>query len=74
MATTAPVPSASASNGDLPLGFEDDDRVYFYKETGTWRYEADDGAEMEYDAAKGVWLPVVSNCTYGPEGRTRYAR
>jgi HIV Tat-specific factor 1 len=46
-------------------GFTDDDRVYFSKETETWRYENDDGAEMEYDPAKSSWVPVVSiipNC------------
>lgn len=34
-------------------------RVYFSKETNTWRLEQDDGTELEYDAAKGAWLPVV---------------
>ena len=26
---------------------------------GTWRFEQDDGSELEYDAAKCTWLPVV---------------
>jgi HIV Tat-specific factor 1 len=33
--------------------------VYFNKETNTWRLEQDDDSELEYDAAKGLWLPVV---------------
>ncbi|KAF9024814.1 hypothetical protein BDZ89DRAFT_1040878 [Hymenopellis radicata] len=34
-------------------------KVYFSKESNTWRYEEDDGTEMEYDAGKGAWLPLV---------------
>ena len=33
--------------------------IYFLKTTNTWRHEDDDGAEMEFDAAKGIWVPVV---------------
>lgn len=39
--------------------FEADERVHFSKESGTWRYEAEDGAEMEWDVSKSAWLPVV---------------
>ncbi|KAJ7072334.1 hypothetical protein C8F01DRAFT_1044893, partial [Mycena amicta] len=35
------------------------DRIYLEKATNTWRYEEDDGTEMEYDAAKGKWVPLV---------------
>ena len=34
--------------------------VYYNKETATWRFEDDDGNEMEFDATKGSWVPVVS--------------
>jgi hypothetical protein len=37
-----------------------DERMYFSRETGTWRLEGDDGNEMEYDTAKAAWVPVVS--------------
>ncbi|KAF8881545.1 hypothetical protein CPB85DRAFT_1378315 [Mucidula mucida] len=42
-----------------PASLADDPRVYFNKESNTWRYEEDDGTEMEYDAGKGAWLPLV---------------
>ncbi|KAF7361907.1 Splicing factor U2AF-associated protein 2 [Mycena venus] len=29
------------------------------KTSNTWRYEEEDGTEMEYDAAKGIWVPLV---------------
>jgi uncharacterized glyoxalase superfamily protein PhnB len=37
--------------------------LYYNKETATWRYETDDGAEMEFDAAKSAWVPVVRICS-----------
>ena len=40
--------------------FEADERVHFSRETGTWRFEQDDGTELEYDTAKSQWVPVVS--------------
>jgi hypothetical protein len=36
-----------------------DDRMYLDKESNAWRFEADDGTEMEYDASKAAWIPVV---------------
>jgi hypothetical protein len=39
--------------------FPDDPRLHFSKETNTWRYEADDGTEMEWDTTKSGWVPVV---------------
>ena len=39
--------------------FANDPRVHFDRAAGTWRFEQDDGSELEYDAAKGAWLPVV---------------
>ena len=35
-------------------------RIYFSKTANTWRLENDDGTEQEYDAAKGLWVPLVS--------------
>lgn len=50
----------SAAGGSLADLFAADDRVHFSKETGTWRFEQEDGAELEYDTSKSQWLPVVS--------------
>lgn len=53
--TTAPGASAEAQ----AAAFAADDRIHFSKESGTWRLEQEDGTELEYDAAKGTWVPVV---------------
>ncbi|KIY64154.1 hypothetical protein CYLTODRAFT_381276 [Cylindrobasidium torrendii FP15055 ss-10] len=45
----------------LPDAFKDDPRVFLSTETHTWRYEEDDGTEMEYNSAKGGWLPVIDD-------------
>lgn len=50
----------SATAGSLAGVFADDDRVHFSKETGTWRFEQEDGSEFEYDTIKSQWVPVVS--------------
>ena len=39
--------------------FETDPRAYFDRQSGTWRMEDDNGDELEYDPAKGKWVPVV---------------
>ena len=39
--------------------FAEDPRVHFDRSTGTWRFEQDDGSELEYDATKAAWVPVV---------------
>lgn len=52
-----PQAASGVSTADI---FADDDRVHFSKETGTWRFEQEDGAELEYDTTKSQWLPVVS--------------
>ncbi|KAF5348626.1 hypothetical protein D9758_006852 [Tetrapyrgos nigripes] len=59
--TSNPPPTAiaGAPAASLPAHFADDPRVYFSKDTNTWRYEEEDGTEMEYDAAKGSWVPLV---------------
>ena len=33
--------------------------IFFLKTTNTWHFEDEDGTEMEFDAAKGAWLPAV---------------
>ncbi|ESK85212.1 splicing factor u2af-associated protein 2 [Moniliophthora roreri MCA 2997] len=52
-------PQSSASTAELPAALASDPRVYFSKESGTWRYEEDDDTEMEYDTAKAKWVPLV---------------
>ncbi|KAK7057198.1 splicing factor U2AF-associated protein 2, partial [Favolaschia claudopus] len=57
-----PPPSAAGSSAQtLAELFAKDDRIYLEKSTNTWRYEEEDGTEMEYDAAKGVWVPLVNS-------------
>ena len=51
--------SAPVNASTIPQGFADDPRLHFSKETNTWRYEADDGSEMEWDTSKNGWVPVV---------------
>lgn len=43
-----------------PHGFDvDDPRVSFSRETNRWELEDEDGNTMEWDSAKGAWIPVV---------------
>ncbi|OSD06718.1 hypothetical protein PYCCODRAFT_1430915 [Trametes coccinea BRFM310] len=61
MAESAP-PAALASGSsaeDQAAAFANDPRVHFDRTAGTWRFEQDDGTELEYDAAKGAWVPVL---------------
>ncbi|KAJ6593891.1 hypothetical protein B0H19DRAFT_1011750 [Mycena capillaripes] len=58
--SSGPPPSAAGSSAQaLADAFANDDRIYLEKTTNTWRYEEEDGTEMEYDAAKGIWIPLV---------------
>ncbi|KAJ7594150.1 hypothetical protein C8J56DRAFT_1002129 [Mycena floridula] len=50
---------AGSSAAAQAAAFADDPRIYLSKTSNTWRYEEDDGTEMEYDAAKGSWIPLV---------------
>ncbi|KAI0341922.1 hypothetical protein BDW22DRAFT_1358014 [Trametopsis cervina] len=59
--TALPTALAGSSAEAQAAAFADDDRIHFDRTTGTWRLEDDDGNEMEYDAAKGVWVPVLSD-------------
>lgn len=61
MSSNVPPPSAAAGSSTeaQAAAFADDHRIYYSKESNTWRFEDDDGTEMEYDAAKGTWVPLV---------------
>lgn len=63
---TAPPTALQAKTfEEQKAAFASDDRIHFSKASGTWQYEADDGAEMEWDASKGAWVPLVSNsCSF----------
>ncbi|KAG6917824.1 hypothetical protein DXG01_000884 [Tephrocybe rancida] len=54
-----PSAAAGASAGAQAAAFADDERIYFSKEANSWRLEQDDGPELEYDATKGAWIPLV---------------
>ncbi|TBU49460.1 hypothetical protein BD309DRAFT_909676 [Dichomitus squalens] len=57
-----PVVLASGSSSEAQAAaFADDPRVHYDKTAGTWRFEQDDGTELEYDAAKGAWVPVLDD-------------
>ncbi|KAI6046159.1 hypothetical protein EDC04DRAFT_2558357 [Pisolithus marmoratus] len=56
------LPSTTAPGASVEVqaaAFAADDRIHFSKESGTWRFEQEDGSELEYDAVKGIWVPVV---------------
>jgi HIV Tat-specific factor 1 len=57
MGLAAPAEIGDASSRPALPGM--DERIYFSRETGTWRFEDDDGNEMEYDTAKNTWVQVV---------------
>ena len=56
-----PTALAGSSAEAQAAAFAADDRIHYDKTSATWRFEDDDGNEMEYDAAKGSWVPVVSH-------------
>ncbi|KAF5393527.1 hypothetical protein D9757_000573 [Collybiopsis confluens] len=53
----SPAPPGSSASAQAVV----DSRVYLDKETNTWRYEEDDGSEMEFDATKGLWVPLIDD-------------
>ncbi|KAJ8468600.1 hypothetical protein ONZ51_g9532 [Trametes cubensis] len=63
MSTSETLPPAALASGssaeDQAAAFANDPRVHFDRTAGTWRFEQDDGTELEYDAAKGAWVPVL---------------
>ncbi|PVG02380.1 hypothetical protein CPB86DRAFT_697072 [Serendipita vermifera] len=52
MSSSAPIPTAFAD-------FEADPRIHYNTVTQKWETEDDDGNEMEWDATKSVWVPLV---------------
>jgi len=56
--TTLPRAAPGASAEEQAAAFEDDPRVYFDTQSRQWRLE-DGDAELEYEPAKAVWIPVV---------------
>jgi hypothetical protein len=47
--------------------FESDPRIHFNIVSGKWEIEDDDGNEMEWDAIKSAWIPLVRfkpNCVF----------
>jgi HIV Tat-specific factor 1 len=56
--TVTPTVTPTTASVNLP-DFANDPRLHFSKETNTWRYEADDGTEKEWDTSKSIWVPVV---------------
>lgn len=52
-------PTNAQTFEEQTAAFASDDRIHYSKVTGTWQYEDDDGTEMEWDAARGVWKPLV---------------
>ncbi|KAF9049722.1 hypothetical protein BJ165DRAFT_1453040 [Panaeolus papilionaceus] len=63
MSQPPPSPAADSSSAIQQAAFADDPRIYFSKTTNTWRFEQDDGSELEYDNTKGAWIPVVDDET-----------
>ncbi|KAI0332351.1 hypothetical protein GY45DRAFT_1352820 [Cubamyces sp. BRFM 1775] len=63
MPSNESLPPAALASGssaeDQAAAFANDPRVHFDRTAGTWRFEQDDGTELEYDAAKGAWVPVL---------------
>ncbi|KAG6900539.1 hypothetical protein C0993_009116 [Termitomyces sp. T159_Od127] len=59
MSVAPPSAPVGASAGAQAAAFANDERIYFSKEANAWRLEQDDGPELEYDAAKGAWVPLV---------------
>ena len=66
MSTTRPPPSAGANSTPEARAalFTADPRIHYSRESGTWRLENEDGSELEYVAAKGTWVSLVSLCTF----------
>ncbi|KAF8577745.1 hypothetical protein K439DRAFT_1532040 [Ramaria rubella] len=59
-ASAAPPTALQATTfEEQAAAFASDDRIHFSKTSGTWQYENEDGTEMEWDASKGAWVPLV---------------
>jgi HIV Tat-specific factor 1 len=49
--------------------FDADPRIHFNTVSGNWEFEDDDGNEMQWDAPKRAWVPIVSYIQH-PNHRT----
>ncbi|TFY74956.1 hypothetical protein EWM64_g9056 [Hericium alpestre] len=58
---SAPLPSTAAGSSaeTQAAAFATDPRIHYDRQAGTWRLEEEDGSELEYDPAKGTWVPLV---------------
>ncbi|EIW83023.1 hypothetical protein CONPUDRAFT_52939 [Coniophora puteana RWD-64-598 SS2] len=56
---SAPPTAAASTPEERAKAFEADPRIHFDRESNSWRYEQDDGTELEYDTAKAAWVPVL---------------
>ncbi|KAF8973297.1 hypothetical protein BDZ97DRAFT_2070371 [Flammula alnicola] len=59
MSAPPPSPAAGSSAEVQAAAFADDPRIYFSKTSNTWRFEQEDGTELEYDPSKNSWAPLV---------------
>ncbi|KAF7288638.1 RRM domain-containing protein [Mycena chlorophos] len=59
MSTPPPSLSAGLSAQAIADAFAGHERIYFDRDSNTWRYEESDGTEMEYDGATGKWVALV---------------
>jgi HIV Tat-specific factor 1 len=53
--------SESASSAIRKLFDEKDERVYFDKQSGNWRCEIEGGDEVEWNAQRQAWVPVLDD-------------
>lgn len=60
MASTSAAGPSSTAGTASSADFAADPRIHFNQQSGKWAFEADDGTEMEWEEARGVWVPVVS--------------
>ncbi|KAF9566790.1 hypothetical protein CPC08DRAFT_703757 [Agrocybe pediades] len=62
MSLPPPSPAAAGSSAAVQAAtFADDPRIYFSKTANAWRFEQDDGSELEFDSAKNAWIPIVDD-------------
>ncbi|CAL1707081.1 unnamed protein product [Somion occarium] len=54
-----PIALAGSTPEQQAAAFASDERIHFDRTSGTWKFEDDDGHELEYDVTKGAWIPLV---------------
>ncbi|SCV68226.1 BQ2448_347 [Microbotryum intermedium] len=52
-------PSQPQAQSRRTTSFASDPRVHFSLADQKWVFEADDGSEMEWDAARNAWVPIL---------------